>query len=102
MELIPIFSDMLVRLDSMVLTGAINTGQASLLKVLALKRDIQTAEKFSQSRIKSDRELALDLLPLLEPNRRYLVPSFFSFQVKSKSVYVFCVIAELSQKRTFF
>ena len=70
-ELIPIFSDMLVRLDSMVLTGAINIGQANLLKGLALKRDAQAADIFSYFRSKSDNELASELLPLIDPNRRF-------------------------------
>ena len=64
---------MLVRLDSMVLTGAINTGQANLLKGLALKRDAQAADIFSSFRSKNDNELALELLPLLDPNRRFFI-----------------------------
>ena len=62
---------MLVRLDSMVLTGAINIGQANLLKGLALKRDAQAADIFSYFRSKSDNELASELLPLIDPNRRF-------------------------------
>lgn len=67
----PAFSELLLRIDSMVLTGAVNVGQASLLKSLALKQDAQAAYIVSSLRTKNDKELASGLLPLLDPNRRY-------------------------------
>ncbi|KAH7284391.1 hypothetical protein KP509_34G052700 [Ceratopteris richardii] len=67
----PIFSELLLRLDSMVLTGAINRGQASQLKSLILKQDVGVANTFSSLRQKSDRDVASGLLPLLNPNRRF-------------------------------
>ncbi|MCO5597481.1 hypothetical protein L7F22_051559 [Adiantum nelumboides] len=68
-----IFSELLLRIDSMVLTGAINVGQAGLLKSLALKQDAQAANVFSLLRPKGDKELASGLLPLLDPNRRQVL-----------------------------
>lgn len=66
-----VFSELLLRIDSMVLTGAVNVRQASGLKGLALKQDAQAANVFSSLKMKGDKELASGLLPLLDPNRRF-------------------------------
>lgn len=66
-----VFSELLLRIDSMVLTGAVNKGQASGLKGLALKQDAQAANVFSSLWRDGDKEIASGLLPLLDPNRRF-------------------------------
>ncbi|KAI5068129.1 hypothetical protein GOP47_0016474 [Adiantum capillus-veneris] len=67
----PVFSELLLRIDSMVLTGAINIEQASRLKSLVSKQDAQAAKTFLSLEPQGDKELAFGLLPLLDPNRRF-------------------------------
>eukprot|EP01018_Ginkgo_biloba_P002300 Gb_24148 [translate_table: standard] len=65
-----IFSEMLLRIDSMVLEGAVSKGQASEMRSLVMNKDSATAETFYNLQHKNDRELAAGLLPLLDPKKR--------------------------------
>lgn len=52
-----IYWELLLRIDSMVLTGLINTGEASDLRNLVLDSKVSVADVFSNVLQKSDAEL---------------------------------------------
>ncbi len=65
-----LWSELLLRIDSMLVTGAVRVEQVSALCGLALARDAQAAKVFTKLLEKDDRELASGLLPLLNPKRK--------------------------------
>jgi starch synthase len=65
-----LWSELLLRIDSMLVTGAVRVEQVSALRGLALARDAQAAKVFTKLLEKDDRELASGLLPLLDPKRK--------------------------------
>ncbi|GLJ30178.1 hypothetical protein SUGI_0596930 [Cryptomeria japonica] len=65
-----IFSEMLLRIDLMVLSGAISTAQASEMRSLVTNKDPILAETFYNLKHMSEKELLVGLLPLLDRKRR--------------------------------
>ncbi|KAJ7522165.1 hypothetical protein O6H91_19G085600 [Diphasiastrum complanatum] len=66
-----LWSELNLTIDSLVLKGKIDVGQATLLRGLVLNRDARAAEVFSTLRSIGDNELIGGLLALLDPNRRH-------------------------------
>ncbi|KAH9300817.1 hypothetical protein KI387_012400, partial [Taxus chinensis] len=65
-----IFSEILLRIDSMVLVGAISTAQASEMRSLVVNKNPVLAETFYNIKHMSEKEMASGLLPLLDLKRR--------------------------------
>ncbi len=65
-----LWSELLLRIDSMLVSGAVRVEQVSALRGLALAHDAQAAKVFTKLLEKDDRELASGLLPLLNPKRK--------------------------------
>lgn len=64
-----IFSEILLRIDLMVLSGAVSTAQASEMRSLVANRDPVLAETFYNLKHTSDKELLAGLIPLLDRKR---------------------------------
>jgi hypothetical protein len=65
-----LWSDLLLRIDAMTLTGALKIEQASSLRELVRARDAQTSDVFARFVDIEDRELAAVLLPLIDSSKR--------------------------------
>lgn len=66
----PLFSEILLRIDSMVLVGDITKTQASEMRKLVVNKDPVLAETFCNLKHMDGKELAAGLLPLLDPKGR--------------------------------
>ena len=66
-----IWSDLLLRIDAMTLTGILQIEQASCLRKLVWARDAQTSDMFVNLADRADAELAAGLLSMTNANRRY-------------------------------
>ena len=67
----PIWSDLLLRIDAMTLTGILQIEQAACLRKLVWARDAQTADVFVNLADRADGELAAGLLSMTNASRRY-------------------------------
>ncbi|KAG6554096.1 hypothetical protein Mapa_004011 [Marchantia paleacea] len=65
-----VWGELLLRVDSMAMTGQITLSQATGLRNLVRKRDAQAADVYLSMCEKDDRELSSKLLHLLDPNKR--------------------------------
>ncbi|CAH2049743.1 unnamed protein product [Thlaspi arvense] len=61
MDKLSISSELLLRIDSMVLTGMIDTGEASDLRSLIMDSKVSVADNFSEILNGSDAELLAEL-----------------------------------------
>eukprot|EP00850_Spirogloea_muscicola_P013523 SM000092S24491 [mRNA] locus=s92:234243:240763:- [translate_table: standard] len=66
----PIWSSLLLRVDSLLLTGALAGHQADGLRQLARVRDVQVAETYAELVDCEDYQLAAGLISLLDHNKR--------------------------------
>lgn len=66
-----VWGELLLRVDSMAMTGQITLSQATGLRNLVRKRDAQAADVYLSMCEKDDRELSSKLLHLLDPNKRW-------------------------------
>ena len=66
----PLFSEILLRIDTMALVGDITKTQASEIRKLVVDKDPVLAETFCNLKHMNDKELAAGLLLLLDPKQR--------------------------------
>lgn len=66
-----VWSDLLLRIDAMTLTGILQVEQAGALRKLVWARDAQTADVFANLVDRADAELAAGLLSMINETRRY-------------------------------
>jgi len=66
-----VWSDLLLRIDAMTLTGTLQIEQAASLRKLVWARDAQTADVFVNLVDRADSELAAGLLSMTNETRRY-------------------------------
>lgn len=66
----PLFSEILLRIDTMALVGDITKTQASEIRKLVVNKDPVLAETFCNLKHMNDKELAAGLLLLLDPKQR--------------------------------
>lgn len=66
-----LWSDLLLRIDAMTLTGILQIEQAACLRKLLWARDAQTADVFVNLADRADAELAAGLLSMINATRRY-------------------------------
>ncbi|KAL2643241.1 hypothetical protein R1flu_010828 [Riccia fluitans] len=65
-----VWGELLLRVDSMTMSGNITLSQATGLRNLIRKRDAQAADVYFNTFGKDDRELSFGLLQLLDPSKR--------------------------------
>jgi len=66
-----VWSELLLRIDAMTLTGTLQIEQAASLRKLVWARDAQTADVFANLVDRADVELAAGLLSMVNGTRRY-------------------------------